>query len=51
MQGYVDSDNYPAATALQQTVLARLHSYVERYETRNRQNAQTMGIRVGSMDD
>lgn len=51
VQAYMDSDNYAAATALQQTVLARLNSYVERYETRNRQNPQTMSIRAGSLDD
>lgn len=51
VQGYEDSDNFPAATSLRQAATGRLHTYVERYETRNRQNAQTIGIRAGSMDD
>lgn len=51
VQGYEDSDNFPAATALRQSATGRLHVYVERYETRNRQNPQTIGIRAGSMDD
>lgn len=50
VQAYQDSDNFPAATALQQAILARLNSYVERYETRNRQNTQTMSVRAGSLD-
>lgn len=48
---YRDSDNFPAAQALRGDVNARLGDLVTRYETRNRQNSQTILIRAGSLDD
>lgn len=51
IQAYKDSDNFPAAQALQGDVNAHLQALVERYETRNRQASQVMAIRAGSEDD
>jgi hypothetical protein len=51
VRAYQDSDNFPAAAALQQAVRAQLLTYVERYETRNRQNSMQRSVRVGSLDD
>lgn len=51
VQGYKDSDNFPAAQALQADISVRMQKLVERYETRNRQHGRLMSIRFGSDDD
>lgn len=50
MRAYRDSDNFAAASALQQVVNADLERLIERYETRNRMNAGHILIRAGSED-
>lgn len=51
VQAYKDSDNFAAAQALRADTEAALQRLVERYETRNRMNSQTIRILVGSEDD
>lgn len=51
VQAYRDSDNFAAAQALQGDINQRLQALVERYETRNRMNSQTVLVRMGSEDE
>jgi hypothetical protein len=50
IRAYQDSDNFAAANALRQDTELALQRLVERYETRNRMNSQSILIRAGSED-
>jgi hypothetical protein len=51
VEAYKDSDNFTAASALLQTVNARLVDLVARYEVRNRQHSRLNSMRLPSEDD
>jgi hypothetical protein len=50
IQAYKDSDNFAAASALQQIVNLDLSQIISRYVSRNRQNPEYQTIRAGSDD-
>jgi hypothetical protein len=51
VHAYKETDNYAAASQLAQMTRQDLQLAIERFETRNRMNSQTILIRAGSEDD